>query len=199
MSIMALNSKAHRRLSLALFAVITLAATPAQSARIEGVQFADDLAVGDQMLVLRGTALLRYRVFFRGYVAALYLAPDASVAEVLGDVPRRLEIEYFWSIPGDGFVDATLDGIRRNTDDESFDRLRPRIDRFNTFYTTVEPGDRYELTYVPGQGTELALNGASLGRVEGADFARALFSIWVGAEPFDESLKAQLLGTETTR
>jgi hypothetical protein len=73
---------------------------------------------------------------------------------------------------------------------------RPEIDRFNEFYEDVEPGDRYELTYLPGVGTELALNGQSRGRVEGAEFASALFSIWLGRQPFDASLKRKLLGSD---
>jgi hypothetical protein len=56
----------------------------------------------------------------------------------------------------------------------------------------VKPGDRYALTYVPGVGTELALNGTTLGTVEGADFAAAVFAIWLGPQAIDESLKTQL-------
>jgi hypothetical protein len=50
------------------------------------------------------------------------------------------------------------------------------------------------LTYIPGKGTELTLNGKSKGTVEGADFAAALFSIWLGPKPISESLKKELLG-----
>jgi hypothetical protein len=49
------------------------------------------------------------------------------------------------------------------------------------------------LTYIPGKGTELALNGESKGVVEGDDFAAALFSIWLGSKPISESLKKELL------
>lgn len=185
-----------KNLSAALGAALLLVAGTAQSARIEGVEFSDQLSLGSETLTLRGTALLRYKLLFRGYVAALYLPADAPTSRVLGDAPRRLEIEYFWSIPADAFQTATLEGIEKNVDPETWSRLRPKIDRFNTFYATVQPGDRYQLTYLPGTGTELALNGERRGLVEGADFARALFSIWLGARPFDESLKAQLLGRE---
>jgi hypothetical protein len=58
----------------------------------------------------------------------------------------------------------------------------------------VKPGDRYALTYVPGVGTELTLNGSPLGTVAGADFASAVFAIWLGPKALDESLKTQLLG-----
>ena len=63
----------------------------------------------------------------------------------------------------------------------------------DALYEDVEPGDRYALTYAPGVGTELALNGRRLGVLEGADFSAALFSIWIGDEPLDESLRDQLL------
>ena len=67
---------------------------------------------------------------------------------------------------------------------------------FNAFYEDVKPGDRYALTYLPGLGTELALNGKRLGVIEGADFGAALFSIWFGDQPFDAALKGQLLGAK---
>jgi hypothetical protein len=62
-------------------------------------------------------------------------------------------------------------------------------------YVDVQPGDRYSLTYIPGRGTELALNGEPRGVIEGAEFAAALFSIWIGREPIDKSFKNQILGS----
>ena len=40
---------------------------------------------------------------------------------------------------------------------------------------------------------ELAYNGQPLGSIPGAEFARAMFAIWLGAKPLDEALKTQLL------
>jgi hypothetical protein len=171
----------------------------ARAAEIEGVGFVDRLSFGDSDLRLHGTGLLRYRIFIKGYVAALYLGEsfggEATPRTVLADVPRRLEIEYFWAIRAAEFAKVTVEGISRNTDPATFERLRRRIDRINTLYEDVEPGDRYALTYVPGVGTELALNGRRLGMLEGADFSAALFAIWVGDEPLDESLRRQLLAS----
>jgi hypothetical protein len=148
-------------------------------------------------LRLHGAGLLRYRVFIKGYVAALYLADsfdeEATSTTVLGDAPRRLEIEYFWAIPADKFAEITVEGISRNTDRETFESLRDRIDQLNAMYEDVEPGDRYALTYLPGVGTELARNGRRLGVVEGADFSSALFAIWLGDRALDDSLRKQLL------
>jgi len=178
-------------------AAACLSAQATSAAEIEGVEFAEQLRLGDQELRLHGTGLLRYKVVFRGYVAALYLGDslvgDATVSSVLTDEPRRLEIEYFWAIPAKEFAKATIAGISQSTDASTFETLRDRIEQLNVLYEDVEAGDRYAITYLPGVGTELARNGRSLGTIEGADFAKALFGIWLGDQPLDESLRSQLL------
>lgn len=178
-------------------AVAAVAQPAARAAEIEGVRFVERLRFSDAELRLHSTGLLRYRVLFKGYVAALYLAEsfvgEATPSAVLADLPRRLEIEYFWAIPAKEFARATIEGVSRNVDPVVFQRLRQRIDRINTLYEDIEPGDRYALTYVPGVGTELARNGRRLGMIKGADFSSALFAIWLGERPLDESLRSQLL------
>lgn len=174
-----------------------LVAGSAGAAEIEGVRFAERLSLPDTELRLQGVGLLRYRVIIKAYVAAFYLPEsfdgEATPEAVLGDLPRRLEIEYFWALPARAFAEATTKGIGRNSEPASLERLRERIERFNRFYEDVEPGDRYALTYLPGVGTELSRNGRPLGTVEGADFSSALFAIWLGDEALDASLRSQLL------
>jgi Chalcone isomerase-like len=63
----------------------------------------------------------------------------------------------------------------------------------HALYENVKPGDRYSLIYIPGRGTELALNKTSKGTIEGADFAAASFAFWLGQKPLDRSLRDQLL------
>lgn len=66
-------------------------------------------------------------------------------------------------------------------------------DRPPARYEDVKPGDRYALTYIPGRGTELSLNGLRKGVISGADFGRAYYRIWLGEHPIDASLRDQLL------
>jgi len=80
-----------------------------------------------------------------------------------------------------------------NVPAETLQALRSRIERLHALYENVKPGDRYSLTYIPGRGTELALNGDSKGTIEGADFATAYFAIWLGPKPLHAALKSQLL------
>jgi len=171
----------------------------AQAAEIEGVHFPQRRSIGATPLALHGVALLRYRVFFKGYVAALYLGEGVPASAVLEDVPRHLEIEYFWPIAAPHFAEATVAGIARNVEPAALEALRPSIEAFNRLYVDVEPGDRYAISYVPGSGTQLSLNGVPRGHVPGAAFSQALFSIWLGERPFDDDLKAQLLTSAHAR
>jgi hypothetical protein len=174
-----------------------LAAAPAGAGEIQGVNFAERVRFADRTLQLHGTGLLRYRIFIKGYVAALYLGVsfdgEATSETVLADIPRRLEIEYFWPIRAEQFAEITLEGTARGVDPATFEQLRNRIERINALYADVEPGDRYALSYAPGVGTELALNGRRLGVIEGNDFSAALFGVWLGDESLDDSLRRQLL------
>jgi hypothetical protein len=179
---------------IALGALLALSlAGPARAKEIEGVQFVDRITAAGAPLNLNCVGLLRYLVFIKGYVAALYLGQGVRPDDVLTDVPKRLEIDYFYPIKAADFVKATDTGIAGNVDAATMEKLRPRIDQLNALYLDVKPGDRYSLTYVPGAGTELALNGHPRGTIEGADFASALFAIWLGQKPLDASLKSQLL------
>jgi uncharacterized protein YbjT (DUF2867 family) len=183
----------HRSIIALAIATTCLGAHTALGTEIEGVEFPNQYRSSGAQLRLNGTGLLRYRVFIKGYVAALYLGERVEPERALDDVPRRLEIKYFWSIPADAFAEITIEGMARSVDAEALERLRGRIERLNALYEDVEPGDRYSLTYVPGIGTELALNGEPKGVVEGADFSSALFAIWIGEQALDESLREQLL------
>lgn len=184
--------KMHRVLALVIGATY-MSAQSARAVEIEGVQFADRYRWQETELRLNGVGLLRYRVFVKGYVAALYLGEQVGPEQVLDRVPRRLEIEYFWSIPAARLSEAMFEGIARNVDAQTLERLRDTIKRFSALYEDVEPGDRYAITYVPGVGTELTLNGERKGLIEGDDFSAALFSIWLGERPLDATLRERLL------
>ncbi len=173
-------------------------AGPGTAAEIEGVSFSDAMTFSepvDQTLELHGMGLFRYRIIFRGYVAALYLPAGVSGARSLEDVSRRLEIRYFWSIAAGDLTKAADHFLEAQLGRESLLPLRDRIARLHRAYRDVEPKDRYSLTYIPGVGTELALNGEALVTIPGADFARAYFGIWLGARPLDEALRDGLLGS----
>jgi hypothetical protein len=189
---------AQRWLACAMvgLAVWTTAGTSAAGApaRIEGVDFNDRVTSSGVEFKLNSIGLLRIGIFIKAYAAGLYLGPGADAEDILADTPKRLEISYFWSISAETFMSSTREAIERNSDPATLERIARDVDRFLALYQSVQPGDRYALTYVPGVGTELALNGKPLGRVAGADFGAAVFSVWFGDKGIDGALKKSLLG-----
>ena len=184
------------RTRIAVLALSLACALPATAAIESGVEFAEaarvETAGEDTALELCATGLLRYRRIFKGYAAALYRDRCAD-RDPLADTPKRLELSYYWSIGGERFGEAAEKLLSRTIAPERFAAIEDRLGRLHASFESVEPGDRYALTYVPGRGTELALNGRVLATIEGADFARAYFGIWLGERPIDEGLRDALL------
>lgn len=175
-----------------LFATASAGAAP--PVRVEGVQFEREAQLAETRLPLRGYGLLRYMAVIKAYVGALYLPENVDSGEVLGPVPKKLELSYFHAIKAEDFARATRRKIADNVTPTQQDLLQARIDRLAALYRDVQPGDRYALTFVPGRGTELRLNGEPLGAIEGEDFAAAVFAIWLGADPIDRGFRDRLLG-----
>ncbi len=178
---------------LLFFLSILCHTTPVRALTVESVTFSDTVQIGGKTVTIHNAAMLRYLKIIKAYVAALYLPEGISEEQVLSDIPKRLELSYLVSIKGTDFGKGAAPSLERNQTPAELARLQGRIDRINTTYKDVKAGDRYSLTYLPGRGTELALNGTPLLTIEGADFAAAYFGIWLGREPIDEKLKRDLL------
>jgi hypothetical protein len=187
---------------LAAFVVLlalAFAPLPARAMTVEGVTFASEVRADGTKMPLRNAALLRYLFVLKAYVAALYLPADVAPEQALADVPKRLEISYLVAIRGEDFDKGAAPVLRRNLSPAELERLQERLERLNAAYRDVQPGDRYALSYHPGRGTELSLNGTPLVTIEGADFAAAYFGVWLGREPIDAALKKSLLKGPTSR
>lgn len=183
-----------RQLVIPAVAILVLFSSPASASVVEGVYFPRNLRAGDHELALRGVSLKRYLHFVKVSVAGLYLPRDVPSARALSDTPKRLEIEYLQHIRAEDFVKLTNRLLTDNLDADALKSLRPRIDALNTTFEDIRPGDRYALTYIPGRGTELTLNGMSKGIFKGEDFASAVFSMWLGPNPLSNTVKNELLG-----
>ena len=181
-----------------LFATVMLLLATMGSAAWAGAASRDDFGatveVEQTLLKRSGVGVLKYLGFIRIYSGALYLPPDADADQALDDIPKRLEVRYLRSFKAEDIGAAAIAGMRRNTDPETFRELEPRIAHHNGLYEDLSSGDRVSLTYLPSVGTQVAINGRLKGTVGGADFARALFSLWLGDKPFDSDFKQSLLG-----
>ena len=164
------------------------------AAEIEGVTFQDKIITGNEEFQLRGVALQRYMLFFKGYVGALYLPTQIIPAETMDDVSKHLVLQYFHDIKKEDFQESTIAIIKKNVSEASYQKIEDRVQKFNTFYQDVKSGERYSLTYIQGKGSTLSMNRKPLVTIPGHDFSFAVFSIWLGENPIGETFRDILLG-----
>ena len=72
--------------------------------------------------------------------------------------------------------------------------LQARIATLNSWMSSMETGQRLTFTRLPGAQIQVDVNGVVKGTIPGEDFARALMTIWLGANPPNPELKSGLLG-----
>lgn len=181
------------------FAVLTLAAGVAWAGaapelrQAHGVAFPERVALADRELPLRGVGALRYGLFFKAYVAALYADAGPPQALLYPATPRRLEIVYFVDIASERIAAFAEQRLQEQLGPERWRRLAPRVRDWHGRFRDVEAGDRYVMAYHAGT-LSLVLNGETLARVEDPQLASAYFGLWLGTRPIDDTLRAALLG-----
>lgn len=88
---------------------------------------------------------------------------------------------------------AWKEGLEANTSNPSAE-LEAKFDELCKYQTDMDKGQRMIYTYMPGQGTEVEIEGDVKGAIEGKEFADALFACWIGPEPPGAAFKKGLLG-----
>ena len=100
-----------------------------------------------------------------------------------------------WSNPSlwlHSFLSA-LRNVRRSTTGFVLG-FSSEIAQFMTFFSDVDDGDEMRFDYAPDTGLTYSHNGEARGTIAGAEFGRAFFLVFVGAQPPSAALKAGLLG-----
>ncbi|MGK0238350.1 MAG: hypothetical protein ACI92G_001816 [Candidatus Pelagisphaera sp.] len=137
-----------------------------------------------------------YRMFFNLYDAKFY-----TDAAQIGDIDKLLdgknalllEFDYLRKIKKSIILESSENILAKNMSPDDLDLIQERLDRINEAYRTVDKGDRSGLSYIPGKGTTLSINKEPIVTIEGEDFARLYFRIWLGEQPISQSMRDALL------
>ena len=188
---------------LALVAAVTALILPlvghAQTTDIAGVKFPNTVQVGNSKLLLNGAGI-RYKIVFKVYAAALYLAERASTPEAVltAPGPRRLQIVMLREIDANELGKLFTKGMEQNAPREEFSKSIAGILRMSDIFSNhkkLMPGDSFALEWLPGAGTVILVNGKQEGApIKEPEFYSALMKIWFGKSPADAQLKEALLG-----
>ena len=155
--------------------------------------------MGATTLQLNGAGV-RTKVFFKVYVAGLYLPQKTTNATQLlaQKGARRVTITMLRDVDAESFAKALNDGLRDNHTEAQFAALKPQIDALNANLKAVgeaKKGDVIHFEFLPDSGTQVTVNGQLKGSViPGEDFFTSVLRIWLGEKPVDASLKKGLIG-----
>ena len=179
---------------LSVAAVLSLMASVSLAAEVAGVKMPDTATIEGKTLKLNGIGL-RKKVFFKVYVAGLYVeAPSRDAGTVIStDTVKSIQLHILRGLSGSQIGEAIADGFHHNSKAQ-MGALSERLQKLNGMFPAVVEGDLIVLTYVPGKGTIVSVKGQDKGVIEGKDFADALFAVWLGENPVQDDLKKALLG-----
>lgn len=184
-----------RSLILAAFCcAVALSAAADHSREVAGVSMPEMIDVAGKELRLNGMGLYKEKIFFKVYVAGLYLedpTPDGRAA-ISADEAKRMVLVMLRDVSRETFVQAVETGILLNSG-LAMPALRARLDLLEQALPALKKGNVLEFTYLPGAGTVVRGQGKEM-TIPGKDFADALFSAWLGTKPVNSGLKRKLLG-----
>ncbi len=186
-----------KHLLILLLTLLAGVAGPTQAVSLSDVELPETLQVDGTTLTLNGWGV-RKKFFIKLYVGALYLPARTSDAGAIlaADSPIGVRLHILSKLVSAKKMEKAIkEGFERSTGGDTAP-IRQEMSRFLAFFhDNVAEDDIFDIVYRPGKGVRIVLNGRELGVVEaGPVFRRALFGIWLGADPVQEDLKAAMLG-----
>ena len=180
-------------ISLAVLAFVMASTFDLLAGTLAGVTLPDTVQVGGRTLVLNGLGL-RKKFVVKVYVAGLYVEQKSSDpgAILKADAPKRIVMHFVRGVSKNQIADAFTESFENNTP-EARKTLKAEIDQFLGALESVNDGDQMVLTYLPGTGTTVAINGKEKVTIAAPAFAPVLFSVWLGPKPPNADLKKGLL------
>ena len=168
----------------------------AQTSNIEGIDFPNELSINNETFVLNGGGLREKLGFLDLYVGGLYLSATSSDANqiVMSGSPMAIRIVIASRLVSrERFIEALEEGFKNTT----VGKYTPiQIESFKEYLSDpFEVEDEIILVYSSeNESTYLYKNSEIRGEFSGLPFKQALFGIWLGDKPAQESLKKEMLG-----
>lgn len=170
-----------------------------QAMDVAGMKVDETAKIGNSDLKLNGAGI-RYKAFFKVYVAALYLPEKKTAVNDIIALPgaKQVSIIALRDISSEDFGQAFMAGIRKNSDKIELSKYINQMLQFGQLFASVpeiKKGDILTMDWVPGTGTMLQLNGKKITEViPDVGFYNAVLRIWLGNNPADEKLKRAMTG-----
>lgn len=162
-------------------------------------QFEPTVAVQGTTLTMNGSGT-RYRLMFKVYDMALYLARKANGVDAIINMegPKRLAFVAQRDIAGTDLGVAFIKGLQANNANDQVQRHTLSSTRLIEIFSgkaKLATGDTFAMDYLPGKGTQFFIQGQPQGAPVGdAEFFAMILRIWLGPSAVEPNLKDGLLG-----
>ena len=178
-----------------LFIALTAIFASAQKT-IGDVKVDAKLSVEGQNLTLNGAGT-REKMFMDMYVGSLYVTKKSTDGNAISAANEAMAIKLnivSGLITSEKMVSAINEGFENATGKKTAP-LKAKIDKFKGFFKEeIKKGDVFIIINVPNEGVVVYKNGVKKGSIDGHDFKKALFGIWLCDKPADKDLKDEMLG-----
>lgn len=129
---------------------------------------------------------------FHIYDARLYVGPTGLSSSQITAKPFALDIEYARAFKGAAIAKKGREqmdelGLASKTQTADWEK------RLAALFPDVQPGDHLIAVYMPARGTTFYAGDVKLGVIDGDDFAKAFFSIWLDPRTAAPGLRSALL------
>jgi hypothetical protein len=167
--------------------------------KVEGRVFEGSVQLAGTRLVLNGTGV-RSVAWFTGYAAGLYLTARAGTAAQVVSLPgpKRIQLQMLHTVPAVEFTKALRKGVARNCTSAELTQIGQGLERFASQIDAVgkvRKHDVVDLDFDPARGLLFSINGKLRGEpILGDALYAGLLRAFVGERPYDEKMRAGLLG-----
>ena len=170
----------------------------AEARQFGDVSIPDTLEAGGESLELNGAGY-RSKFFMKLYIGGLYLKEKSSdpAAVLSADEVMLIKLHIVsGKITSDKMTDAINDGFKKSAG-ANLASLSDEIEQFKSYFAEeISVDDIFDINYVPGEGLSVYKNETLSGTIEGIDFKKAAFGIWLCDKPADKGLKKKMMGAE---
>ncbi|WP_130733923.1 chalcone isomerase family protein [Flavobacterium sp. J27] len=167
---------------------------------VDGIKIKKHIKVRDSggktKLVLNGYGI-RDKMWINLYVQALYLTEKSDDPKKILDSDETIATRLYVTsslVTREKLIKAIEEGIEKSYQSE-IEPLRERMHKFMSFFENVTEKGYLEFVYSKEDvKTYVFINDKLTGEIEGLDFRKALFGIWLEDRCVDRTLKKRLLG-----
>ena len=163
--------------------------------KVGDVTLPNSFTAGKDILALNGGGI-REKFWMDMYVGGLYLtAKNKDAATIVsGNSSMAIKIHIVSSlISSSRMTDAVEEGFKKSTGNNTTP-YKDKIEQFKkAFSDPIKVGDVFDIVY-SAEKISIYKNNTLKTEIEGFDFKKAVFGIWLGSNPADEDLKKGMLG-----